>query len=68
MDSKNDSDKMETQYHNGDVADVPPSLPIETDGFEYDAEEEKKVLRKIDRRLVPAVWWMYLLSYLDRGK
>lgn len=59
---------MATQYHNGDVADGPPSLPIETEDFEYDAEEEKKVLRKIDVRLIPAVFLMYLLSYLDRSK
>lgn len=68
MDSKKEGDMMATHYHNGDAADAPPSLPIENDDFEYDAEEEKRVLRKVDMRLIPAVFFMYLLSYLDRSK
>jgi hypothetical protein len=29
-------------------------------------EEEKKLLRKIDLFLMPTIWIMYLLSYMDR--
>lgn len=31
-------------------------------------EEEKKLVRKIDLRLLPNIWIMYLLSYMDRTK
>lgn len=31
------------------------------------ALEAKKVLRKIDLRLVPALWLLYLLQYLDKN-
>jgi hypothetical protein len=46
------------------------SLQMQHEGegpIEFDAEEEKILLRKIDMRLIPSVWIMYLLSYLDRG-
>lgn len=53
-----------------------PSLPAADDqdqslmlstAEEEKAREEKALLRKIDFRLIPAVWIMYLLSYLDRS-
>lgn len=31
-------------------------------------EEEKKLVRKIDLYLLPTIWLMYLLSYMDRTK
>lgn len=31
-------------------------------------DEEKKLLRKIDLFLLPTIWLMYLLSYMDRTK
>lgn len=31
-------------------------------------EEEKKLVRKIDLFLMPTIWLMYLLSYMDRTK
>ncbi|RSM00031.1 hypothetical protein CEP52_009363 [Fusarium oligoseptatum] len=32
----------------------------------WTAEEEKKLVRKIDMFLLPNIWLMYLLSYMDR--
>jgi hypothetical protein len=32
------------------------------------AEEEKRLVRKIDLFLLPTIWIMYLLSYMDRTK
>jgi hypothetical protein len=29
-------------------------------------EEEKKLVRKVDLFLMPTIWIMYLLSYMDR--
>lgn len=33
----------------------------------YDDAETKKILRKVDYRLLPVLALLYLLSYLDRG-
>jgi hypothetical protein len=33
----------------------------------YTAEDEAKIRRKIDTRLIPALALLYLMSYLDRG-
>ena len=34
--------------------------------FEIDPEAEKKLLRKIDLRVVPVLWFLYMLAFLDR--
>lgn len=30
-------------------------------------DEEKRLVRKVDMILLPCLWWMYVLAYLDRG-
>ncbi|KAF9871058.1 hypothetical protein CkaCkLH20_11475 [Colletotrichum karsti] len=35
--------------------------------FEESTEEEKKLVRKIDLFLMPTIWAVYLLSYMDRS-
>jgi hypothetical protein len=37
-----------------------------TANAEQFALEEKKLVRKIDMFLLPTIWIMYLLSYMDR--
>lgn len=32
-----------------------------------DSSEEKRLVRKTDMVLLPTLWWMYILAYLDRG-
>lgn len=47
------------------------SKEIENAGSEppfYSPQEEKALIRKIDLVLMPMMWLMYLLSYLDRTK
>ncbi|OQO01552.1 hypothetical protein B0A48_12588 [Cryoendolithus antarcticus] len=34
--------------------------------FDIDPVAEKKLLRKIDLRLVPVLWFLYMLAFLDR--
>ena len=34
--------------------------------FEIDPIAEKKLLRKLDLRVVPVLWFLYMLSFLDR--
>ncbi|CAD6454357.1 d784c3a0-d163-423c-926f-9ec128be12a0 [Sclerotinia trifoliorum] len=41
--------------------------PSAQNGFYIDPEIEKRVVRKLDKRLIPLVMLLYLLSYLDRS-
>ena len=34
--------------------------------YEIDPEAEKKLLWKLDLRVVPVLWFLFLLSFLDR--
>lgn len=34
--------------------------------YEIDAEAEKKLLRKLDLRVVPVLWFLFMLAFLDR--
>ena len=34
--------------------------------YEIDAEAEKKLLRKLDMRVLPVLWFLYMLAFLDR--
>lgn len=44
--------------------DASTSLQLEyRESDEFSKDEERALLRKIDRRLIPCVWIMYLLSY-----
>lgn len=46
-----------------------PTEHVEVDGgLTWTEEEEKKLVRKIDMFLLPCIWIMYLLSYMDRTK
>ncbi|KAI5251619.1 MFS general substrate transporter [Aureobasidium subglaciale] len=38
----------------------------DTSDIQFEAGEEKKLVRKIDLFLMPTIWLMYLLSYMDR--
>lgn len=52
-----------------DVKDRDMTKQIEVTGeLTWTAEEEKKLVRKIDLFLLPTIWLMYLLSYMDRTK
>lgn len=44
----------------------PEKEPLDVDDYVPDTEEERKLVRKIDLFLLPAIWGMYLLSYMVR--
>lgn len=63
-----------------DIAEVSPPMSQDLDDtydlfkafqagedFEVSPEEAKKVLRKIDRRLIPILFMTYMLQYLDKN-
>lgn len=52
-----------------DLGSAAPTEHVEAEGgLTWTEEEEKKLLRKIDLFLLPCIWIMYLLSYMDRTK
>lgn len=54
---KNDATLMEIENSKADAIEP-----------QFTPEEEKALLRKIDWHLLPTIWIMYLLSYMDRTK
>jgi hypothetical protein len=45
-----------------------PSIEqLETYQPPFTAQEQKKILRKVDWRLVPLLSFLYLVSFIDRG-
>jgi hypothetical protein len=52
-----------------DLKDMGDTKQIEVTGeLTWTPEEEAKLVRKIDLFLLPTIWLMYLLSYMDRTK
>lgn len=52
-----------------DVKEMDATKHVEiAEDFTWTQEEEKKLVRKIDLFLLPTIWLMYLLSYMDRTK
>ncbi|CAG5141296.1 uncharacterized protein ALTATR162_LOCUS907 [Alternaria atra] len=50
-----------------DVKETDTAKHVEVaDDFTWTKEEEQKLVRKIDLFLLPTIWLMYLLSYMDR--
>lgn len=43
-----------------------PKQQIDVVDYVPDTEEERRLVRKIDLYLLPAIWGMYLLSYMVR--
>jgi hypothetical protein len=63
---------MSSTPHSLEAADqkeMDTTKQIEVTGdLTWTPEEEKKLVRKIDLFLLPTIWLMYLLSYMDRTK
>jgi hypothetical protein len=55
-------------------SDVSGTPPIRIEDVErigtstmVDAETEKRLLRKLDIRIIPMICWIYLMNFMDRG-
>ena len=59
-------DKQQSYEHEDVVKMDDPS--VEPDDYVPGSDEEKKLVRKIDLYILPMMWIMYLLSYMDRTK
>lgn len=61
--------------------DVAEKIPVDTPPQQYekatlengetlqpvDAATEKRLLRKLDMRIIPMLCWVYLMNFMDRG-
>ena len=67
--------------HSGQVtpdekrSDSPPSASERVEDTEniaqlavVDAATEKRLLRKLDMRIIPMICWIYLMNFMDRGE
>ena len=63
--SQTDLDKADADHidHSSNTG-----MPVLADGSPYipDSDEEKRLVRKIDKRLMPMLWVMYVMNYIDR--
>lgn len=67
MSATHKDEKTEVEY--GDRTSVDQktgNMPVE--GYVPGTDEEKCLVRKVDMYLLPTIWLMYLLSYVDRTK
>ncbi|KAH7470262.1 hypothetical protein FOMA001_g14035 [Fusarium oxysporum f. sp. matthiolae] len=51
----------------GDTLADDEELTVALANYVPDTVEERRLVRKIDFTLLPCLWWMYVLAYLDRG-
>lgn len=63
-----DPDKRDVEHIEAvAVASFPDNMKSDSE-YDFSPEEERKLVRKIDMFLLPTIWLMYLLSYMDRTK
>ena len=62
------------EYKDEKGSDVSPTPPLKVEDVEQngsmvevDELTEKKLLRKLDIRIVPMICWIYLMNFMDRG-
>ena len=65
MPTQSIGDNVPNAEDEGSTQDEEMSLALQN--YAPGSEEEKKLVRKIDCVLLPCLWWMYVLAYLDRG-
>lgn len=51
----------------GDTLADDEELTIALANYVPDIVEERRLVTKIDFTLLPCLWWIYALAYLDRG-
>ncbi len=56
-----DNEKSSKDSSQGETAQT-TSIPV------VSAETEKRLLKKLDRRIIPICCWIYLMNFMDRGE
>lgn len=47
--------------------EIEPRVVEASTGDNIDPALEKKLLRKLDWRVIPALWFLFLVSFMDRS-
>ncbi|EIW66301.1 hypothetical protein TREMEDRAFT_35192 [Tremella mesenterica DSM 1558] len=61
-----DDQKPSEEWHQ-EAGDVDPTVVALAASYRPGTEEERKLVRKIDLRLLPCIWALYAMSFMDRG-
>lgn len=60
--------KLEKTKQDEQWIEMAPSSDLDNaEPYVPGSEAEKKLLRKLDMRIIPCCWILYLLGYLDRA-
>jgi hypothetical protein len=78
MDKRSEEPTPDASKHNdvdSDTIDALGTPPTRIEDVEkigasvaIDKETEKKLLRKLDVRIIPMICWIYLMNFMDRGE
>jgi hypothetical protein len=60
-------EKLEQEWREHDEPAVDPNMVALASTYVPGSEEEKRFVRRIDKRIIPTIWALYTLSYLDRA-
>ena len=63
-----DNQEKQEYLEHDDMVTKGNEASSQEDDYVPGSPEEKKLVRKIDLFLLPMMWIMYLLSYMDRTK
>jgi hypothetical protein len=74
MNDKVEGSAASASEHKRDIdSDTPGTPPMKTEDVEMigtsaavDKETERRLLRKLDLRIIPMVCWIYLMNFMDR--
>ncbi|KAH8891125.1 allantoate permease [Thozetella sp. PMI_491] len=61
------ADVEEGHVNKSDLTAEEAEHQLALEGYVPGSDAEKRLVRKIDWFLLPTIWWMYILAYLDRG-
>ncbi|ORY26022.1 MFS transporter [Naematelia encephala] len=64
--SENETQKNNEEWHEGEDTVDPAILELAAQ-YVPGSDAEKALVRKIDKRIIPCIWGLYTLSYLDRA-
>lgn len=67
MSSSGNIDKDEDSPERVHIPDVEKTVPTWNDTAEIPAELDKRITRKLDRRLMPWLFGLWLLAFIDRS-
>ena len=68
VDDRLDHDeKLSHEWRENDDGGLDPNAVAFIADYVPGSAEEKAFVRKIDKRILPTIWALYVLSYLDRA-